>query len=85
MGASVDRVKELDAQLDELERELAMRRKWYPKWVEDGRMTQVAADRQMKRMQDAKETVRQARVLAMMGGVNGQPIEDPDRLGAKSR
>lgn len=79
MGASVDRIKELDAQLDELERELRMRRNCYPKWVEAGRLSQATADRQLKVMEGAKETVRQARVLAMMGGVNGKPIEDPDR------
>ncbi len=79
MGASVDRVRELDGQLDELERELQMRRRMYPQWVAADRLSQATADRQMKRMEAAKETVRQVRVLAMMGGVNGKPIEDPDR------
>ena len=47
-----------------LEREIAMRRRVYPSWVRDGRMTQDHADREISTMeaiaQDYREKITQA-------------------------
>lgn len=44
-------------QLTELRREAQQRARVYPRWVQDGRMTQAAADRQMARLNDAIATL----------------------------
>jgi hypothetical protein len=46
------------AQLAEVEREVALRRRVYPRWVADGRMKQAAADRQIATMEAVAETLR---------------------------
>jgi len=76
LGSGLSRIQDLDQQLDELERELKMRRRMYPRWVADGKMAQATADRQIRLMEGAKETVRLARVDAMMRGPSGQRISD---------
>lgn len=40
------------------ERELKMRRRAYPRWVEQGRMTQLQADREIRAMEAVVETLR---------------------------
>lgn len=71
------RTQKLDKQLDECERELAMRRRMYPQWVAKGSMKQEQADYQIKLMEEVRETVRQARVDSMMRGMNGERIDKP--------
>lgn len=71
------RTQKLDKQMDEVDRELAMRRRMYPQWVVKGTMRQEQADYQLKLLEEVKETVRQARVDSMMRGINGQRIDDP--------
>lgn len=44
----------------ELKRELHQRSRVYPRWVADGRLDQVEADRRNARMQKALEIVEQA-------------------------
>jgi hypothetical protein len=44
-------------QIAELKRELAMRLRLYPQWVESGRMAQVTADRQLARLVAAVQTL----------------------------
>jgi hypothetical protein len=73
---TMSRTQQLDAQLNEIERELGMRRRNYPKWVASGQMKQDQADRQMRLMEGAKETVRQARVDSMMRGMTGQRLDE---------
>lgn len=70
------RTQQLDAQLNEIDRELAMRRRNYPKWVAGGQMKQDQADRQIRLMEQIKETVRLARVDSMMRGMSGQRLDD---------
>jgi hypothetical protein len=77
------RTQQLDLQLNELERELGMRRRNYPKWVADGRMKQEQADRQIRLMEGAKETVRQARVDSMMRGMTGQRLDEQANAAAR--
>lgn len=43
--------------LAEAKEELAIRKRAYPKWVADGRMTQEKADRKIQRMQEIVETL----------------------------
>lgn len=64
-----------DQQLAELDRELAMRRNVYPKWVRDGRMKEATADRQIAALEAARETVRQARQAEVMRGMDGGPMK----------
>ena len=47
-------------QLAEVEREITMRRRVYPRRVEAGQMTQAAADRQIATMEAAAATLRAA-------------------------
>lgn len=51
------------------EREIAMRERAYPRWVEDRRMRQETADRElalMKAVADALRCLRQARVSGLL-------------------
>lgn len=78
---AVSRTKELDEQLDEIDRELGMRRRMYPQWVAKGTMRQAQADRQLKLMEAIKETVRLARVDSMMrSGLTGKRLDEQERL-----
>lgn len=43
--------------LAEAKEELAIRKRAYPKWVADGRMTQAKADLKIQRMQGIVETL----------------------------
>lgn len=45
-------------QCAEIERELALRRRVYPHWVESGRLGDVDAERQLSRMEAALKTLR---------------------------
>lgn len=45
-------------QIAEVERELALRRRVYPKWVESGKMKQIAADLQMARLTAVRDTLK---------------------------
>lgn len=45
-------------QLAEVERELSMRERVYPKWVQSGRMKVTEADRQIARMRAVRDTLR---------------------------
>jgi hypothetical protein len=48
----------LEAQLREVEREITLRRRVYPRWVADGRLTQAAADRQIAVMEAVAGTLQ---------------------------
>lgn len=53
-----------------LERELGLRRRVYPRLVQQGRLTQDAADRELARMAAALDTVRAAALAeAILGGM----------------
>lgn len=43
-----------------VEREIAMRKRVYPRWVADERMTQAKADHEIRAMEAVLETVRAA-------------------------
>lgn len=77
------RTQQLDQQLNEVERELGLRRRNYPKWVAAGSMKQEQADRQIKLMEGIKETVRQARVDSMMRGMSGQRLDEQAKATTK--
>lgn len=47
----------LSDQLAAVQREIAMRRKAYPRWVSLGRMTQPQADREIAAMQAVRDTL----------------------------
>lgn len=70
-----DRIQELEAQFREAGREVAMRRKLYPKWVAKGTLDSAQADRQIALMEGIKETVRQALQAEKMRGMSGSLIE----------
>ena len=48
------------AQLAEVEREIALRRRVYPRWIQAGRLSQTAADRQIATMEAVAATLRAA-------------------------
>lgn len=68
------RTAKLDKQLDEIDRELMMRRRMYPQWVAKGSMKPEQSEYQLKLLEEIKETVRQARQDSMMRGTNGERI-----------
>jgi hypothetical protein len=76
MASTLTRTQQLDQQLNEIERELGMRRRNYPKWVASGQMKQDQADRQIRLMEAVKQTVLQARVDSMMRGMSGQRLDE---------
>lgn len=47
-------------QIAEIEREIAIRKRVYARWVRDNKITQAAADLQQARMAAAVETLRRA-------------------------
>ena len=48
---------DLEDQIKELKREIAMRKKFYPSFVRRAKITQETADRQMARMHAALQTL----------------------------
>lgn len=48
---------DLAAQRAEIEREIALRRRVYPRWTEAGKMSHAAADRQIAVMEAVLETL----------------------------
>lgn len=42
-----------------VEREIAMRRRVYPRWVESGKLKQGEADEEIRRMEAVLETLRE--------------------------
>lgn len=67
---------ELDEQLKEVDRELGMRRRLYPRWVAAKTLSQATADKQIKLMEAVRETVRVARQAALMTGISGKRIDE---------
>ena len=57
-GGQEDVAIPLAEQIDEVLRELAMRGHAYPRWIEQGSMTQVQADRQVLRMKAVLATLK---------------------------
>jgi hypothetical protein len=49
----------IDEQLACVEREIGMRRRAYPRWVESGRMTQAKMDDEIRTMKAVAETLRE--------------------------
>lgn len=48
----------IDEQIEEVKREIAMRERVYPRWIQDGKMKQAAADRQIAAMKSVLETLQ---------------------------
>lgn len=48
----------LVVQLREVEREVALRRRVYPRWITEGRLTREAATRQVETMEAVAATLR---------------------------
>lgn len=53
-----------------VEREIALRRGVYPRWVEAGRLKQAAADREIAAMQAVLDTLREVEA-----GAADEPVE----------
>lgn len=66
---------DLEAQFKECERELAMRRNVFAKFVRTGTMNQATADHRIALMEAIKETVRKAMMDQRMTGMGGKRIE----------
>lgn len=64
-----------DHQLTELDREIAMRERLYPAWIDRGTLNEHAAERQLERMRAARDTVRQVRQNKAMAGMDGKRID----------
>lgn len=52
----------IDHQLAEVRREIGLRKRVYPRWVKDGRMTQVAADEQIAAMEAVRSTLERVKI-----------------------
>lgn len=48
----------LDAQIACVKREVAMRRRAYPRWVQQGRMKQAVADHEIALMEEVQATLQ---------------------------
>lgn len=64
MTVSQKTIQQLTDELACLERELALRRNVYPKWVATGKMTQEKADYEIAQMAGAIETVQKVKWCA---------------------
>ncbi len=51
----------LDRQVAEVRREVGLRRRVYPRWVSQGKMTQVEADRRIEAMEAVQKTLENLR------------------------
>ena len=49
----------VEDEIQELEREVALRKRVYPRWVAAGKMTKAKADRQIAVMQSAVERLKE--------------------------
>jgi hypothetical protein len=54
---------DLEQQLACVRREIGMRRRVYPRWVQAGRMSQAAADREIATMEAVLDTLTKVRSL----------------------
>lgn len=52
---------DLTVQIAEVEREIKLRRRVYPRWCQDGRLSHAAADRQIETMEAVLATLRRVR------------------------
>lgn len=68
-------MEHIDALIMEAIREVEMRQRNYPKWVRDGRMHPVAADRQLKLMQEIVDKLEE---------VKSEELRRADERGANS-
>lgn len=48
----------LDEMIKEADREVAMRKKWYPQWVQTGKINQVDANYRLEVMEYIADTLR---------------------------
>jgi hypothetical protein len=62
-------IPSLDDQIACVTREIALRERVYPKWVETGRMTKQKADHEISAMKAALGTLMAARSIAPLAGV----------------
>jgi hypothetical protein len=53
----------LDAQIKEVAREIALRRRVYPRWVAAEKLSQTAAERQIEVMEAVKESLHRLQGL----------------------
>jgi hypothetical protein len=58
----------LDEQIACVTREIALREKVYPKWIETGRMTKQKAEHEIAAMKAALGTLMAARSIAPLAG-----------------
>jgi hypothetical protein len=58
----------LDEQIASISREIAIRERVYPKWVETGKMKKPAADHEIACMKAALGTLMAARAIAPLAG-----------------
>lgn len=58
----------LDKHITCVEREVALRERVYPRWVESGRMTQRKADQELRDMRDVLTYLRRAMTEAQRWG-----------------
>jgi hypothetical protein len=65
----------LDEAIAEVERELDLRRAFYPHRVGAGKMTRVAANRQLGRLQAARDFLVELRTLRGGGMTDGQIVK----------
>jgi hypothetical protein len=71
----------IDEQLACVERELGFRRKLYPRWVRDGKLTQAGADEELVRMDAVLLTLRRVQTMQDHHVPNAEDI----RRGAEAR
>lgn len=56
----------LSVQIKSIEREIGMRKRVYPRWVENNRMSQAKADEEIAAMEAALETLREVEARARL-------------------
>lgn len=72
----------LEEQYLEVQREIAMRRRCYPRWIDQGTLSEAKAGRQLRTMEAVLETIRKARQdEAMTSKLTGKRIDREDQAG----
>lgn len=73
----------LEDQLACVDRELAMRRKVYPRWVKNGKLTQAAADLEILKMRGVRRALLRGEALERAWTMNLPSDSDLERFEAE--
>ena len=68
-------MRSLEEALSEVQREVQVRERCYPRWVKEGKLTRIDAADRLERLRAACEYLGRSQALAESPGIGGQPQE----------